>query len=334
MKKIIALFISGILVACGQSGCSKAKGSGLKPNAATNSVAASDGTNAASDPVELKVKWQTGKKYHLQMENIQSWESAGNSGNPQEPNKVTMGMTHDYKVSVLKDLADGGKELEFEFSSQKMFYQMGEIPVLNFDSKQDPAQDTGNPVAPVLRKMLGARVRCFIDASGRVTKFEGFKELRTRMTGAQPQLRAMLEAMYNETNLKQLCDFAAALQPADAVNIGDTWPVHLEMPDPVGLMVINMNCTLKDWEPQGDNQCVRIEYKGDLSSKTPENGKVSPTQIQDGTVSGKAWFDPGQGRLINSATEQHMTLQTAMSGKTITTKFNLTINVRQIGGVN
>jgi hypothetical protein len=330
MKIIIALFISGILVASVLSGCSKAKGSGAKPNAASNSVTDSDNTNAATNPVELKIKWQPGKKYHLQMENIQSWDSSGMSGNSQQPNKITMGMTHDYTVSVLKELLGGGWELEFEFSGQKMFYQMGEIPVLNFDSKQDRAQDAGNPVAPILRKMVGARVRCFIDASGRVTKFEGFKELRARMAGAQPQVRAMLEAMYNEVNLQQLSDFAAALQPNEPITIGDSWPVHLEMVDPVGLMVVNLNCTAKDWEPQGSNQCVRIEFKGDVASKTPQNAQPSPTQIQDGTISGKAWFDPSQARLINSGTEQHMTLLTSVGGKTITTKFNMSINFRQI----
>lgn len=243
-------------------------------------------------------------------------------------------MTHDYTVSVLKPLADGGWELEFEFSAQKMFYQVGENPVLNFDSKQNASQDAFNPVAPVLRKMVGTRVRCYIDSSGNVTKFEGFKELKARMSAAPPQVRAILEGMFNEVNLKQLCDFAAALQPADAVNVGDSWPAHLGMVDPVGLMVINLNCIFKDWEQKGKHQCVRIEYKGDVSSKPPENGQASPTQITGGTVTGKAWFDPDQGRLINSATEQHMTLQTAMQGKTINTKFNMTVNFRQLGAVN
>jgi hypothetical protein len=288
----------------------------------------SEDTNAAAAPVEIKIKWPIGKKYSVQMENIQSWESAGEAGPSQKPSRVTMGLTHIYTISVVRELAGGGAELELEFSSQKMFYQMGEIPVLNFDSAQPVSQDGGSPVAPVLRKMVGAQVRCFTDENGRAAKFEGFKELNARMAGAQPQVRAMLQAMFNETNLKQIFDFAAALQPQGSVLVGDTWPVHLEMPDPVGLMVLDMNCVLKGWESQDGHRCVRLEYEGNTTSQPAENGRPSPTKIEEGRISGKAWFDPKLGRVINSATEQHMTLQTAAMGKAITTHFNLSLNFR------
>jgi hypothetical protein len=329
MKNIISALWLCLVVICGLPGCSKTPGNGPASKTPTNSIPAADTTN---NLVEIKIKWSAGKKYYLQLETIQSWENT--LSKQQEPVKTTMGITHDYTVSVVKELAGGGRELELEFTAQKMFYQMGEIPVLNFDSAQSKDQDAANPVAPILRKLLGARIRCFTDANGKVTKLEGFSELRARMTGNQPETRATLEAMFNETNLKQMCDFVAALQPEEPVKIGDTWPVHLEMPDPVGLMVVNLNCTLKGWEPQDNRQCVRIEYQGEVSSQPAATSQTSPARIDDGTVSGKAWFDPNLGMLANSATEQHMTYETTGKGQTTTTKFNMTINFRLIRVTN
>lgn len=190
MKQILILIIICGAAACGLAGCTKAKAIPGNTRTAISQIAgpadSSEDTNAAAAPVEIKIKWPVGKKYSVQMENIQSWESTGASDPSQEPSRLTMGLTHIYTISVVRELVGGGVELELEFSSQKMFYQMGEVPVLNFDSAQPASQDGGNPVAPVLRKMVGARVRCFTDASGQVAKFEGFKELNARMAGAQP----------------------------------------------------------------------------------------------------------------------------------------------------
>jgi len=99
-------------------------------------------------------------------------------------------------------------------------------------------------------------------------------------------------------------------------------------------MVVNLNCTLKGWEPQANRQCVRIEYQGEVSSQPAATSQISPARIDDGTVSGKAWFDPDLGMLANSATEQHMTYETTGKGQTTTTKFNMTINFRLIRVTN
>jgi len=327
MKRILLLQIVGVLGLCGLLGCSKSKPTGSQANPATNSAAISSPTNSPADPLEVSIKWQPGKKYFWQMEIMQSWES---SGNPQSPGKITLGLTHDYTLTVLKTLPDGGRELEMEFTAQKMFYQMGEVPLLNFDSAQDRAQDANNPVAPVLRRLLGVRLHLTADARGKMTKVVGFDQLRAQLAGAQPQVRSMIEGLFNEENLQQLCSFPADLQPDVPVKIGDTWPAHMEMPDPVGLMVMDLKCTLKDWEPQGDRSCVRVDFQGDISSKPPANGRPAATKIDGGTISGKAWLDPQLGMLINSATEQHMTMSMAARGATVTTQFNLSINFRLI----
>ena len=53
-------------------------------------------------------------------------------------------------------------------------------------------------------------------------------------------------------------------------------------------------------------------------------------KIDGGTLTGKAWWDPQLGLLVNSATEQHRTLTSTERAKA-TTKFNLTLNFRRMG---
>ena len=332
--KIIVFLLLGLTAGFGWTGCNQATASAK--GSSTNSPSASGGTsstNAANEPVALKIKWETGRKYRVQMECMQSWDNTGKTGAP-AGSRITMGLTHEYAVSVVKEQAGGGRKLEMELASQKMFYQMGEVPVLNFDSAQSSAEDARNPVAPVLRKMVGARVQCFTDGEGRVTKIEGFKELYDRMAGGQRQIRGMIQEMYNETNLKQIFNFAAAVQPDGPVSIGDAWPIHVEMPDPVGLMVMDLNCSFKNLEPRAGRPCARLEFQGAVTSKGVENQSPSAIKIQDGNVSGRAWFDPEMGMLVNSESEQHMTYQTTSQGKTMTTRFNLSLNFRCLREAN
>ena len=52
--------------------------------------------------------------------------------------------------------------------------------VLSFDSMQSQAQDSNNPVAPILRAMIGARIQYFTDADGKVQKVGGVDDLTKR----------------------------------------------------------------------------------------------------------------------------------------------------------
>ena len=326
MKKcFLYLFPLCLLAVGGFAGCSKSQKTAVSSAGSANPPNVAPAIDA---PVELKIKWQLHKKYFFRMETIQSWEAT--APKPQDSQKVTLGMNHEYAVTVLNTLADGGRELELEFTAQKMFYQMGGIPMLDFDSAQTTDQDAGNPVAPVLRKLLGARIRCFTDANGKLVKTDGFKELMGRMAKGQPDVRAMLEQFFNEQNFRQLVDFAADLQPDGPLKIGETWKVHTEMPDPVGIMIMNMDCTLKNWEPLQGRQCVRFEYQGQVSSMPASVSQVNPVVIDDGSVSGKSWFDPDLGMMVNSGTEQHMTVKSNAQGKSAGTRFNMTVNFRLI----
>jgi hypothetical protein len=200
---------------------------------------------------------------------------------------------------------------------------------LNVDSRQSKAEDAADPVSPLLRKVVGARIRCLTDADGKVVKAEGFDALAASLDKGDPQTKAMMQSMFTGTNLIKLFDNIAAVQPDEPLKIGDSWPVHLELeaPGTTGI-IINAHCQLADWDLEEGRECVRIEFKGDISSKPDAPGEASLAKIKSGTMSGHAWFDPALGMVINSSSEEHVTLQASALGQTVSTRVNATANLR------
>lgn len=316
------VILSGLL-----AGCSRHSPAGIpepKP-AATNAPA-----NAApAAPVSLKLKWQVGRRYLLRMETVQNWQ--GEAQNNQPPPEQTISLAHDYGVTVRRALPDGGRELEVEFVAQKLHYFANGITWVNFDSAQKPEADQDNPVAPLLRKLTGARVTCQLDAAGKVTGVQGFKELNDRMAGGMAEIRQMIAGFLNEENLRQLFDVAEALPPDGAVKPGDTWQRKLALPDPTGIMNLDMQCTFAAWDSKDGHPCARIAITGPVTSQPKAAaGSRNMTQIDTGTLDTKAWLDPELGMLINTATEMHLQLTTTTAGKAVHSRANFTINTRLV----
>ena len=126
-------------------------------------------------PAEMKIRWQSGKTYAMRAEMVETVESKS-SGQPQSF-KQSVNLTQDYTLSVRKELDNGGRQLELEFTGETMDVSLGERKVSSFDSKQDSAQDGGVPMSAMLRKQLGTRFQFFTDADGQVEKVEGLEEL-------------------------------------------------------------------------------------------------------------------------------------------------------------
>jgi len=95
-------------------------------------------------------------------------------------------MAADYTLSVLKERADGGRDLDLKFTAFKMKSVEGDRQRMNFDSTQHTAPDAGNPVAAMLRKLIGRHVRLQLDAGGKVTGVEGVDELAAQVVGNSP----------------------------------------------------------------------------------------------------------------------------------------------------
>jgi hypothetical protein len=319
MKKIA--FVLSLCAAAGcvlLSGCSKSK------NAATQSGNGTE-SSASDNPVEMKIKWEVGKKYAMRMELNQSMEM--NLPNRPEPMKTEVKLAQDFDISALKDLDNGGKQLQLEFENETMDVSQNGRSVLSFDAAQSPAQDTNNPAAPVLRAMIGARIQYFTDANGKVEKMEGVDELMNRIAATgKPQQQAMFKQMFSEDTLKQYGSFSDSM-PNRIVKIGESWPVKRDIASAIGVLTVDMKYTFKNWEQHGDRKCAHVEDTGDLTSKGVSTTTGAAIEIQKGKISGDFWFDPELGVIVDANVNQDMTMKITTRQQTFTQQVNQKIRV-------
>jgi hypothetical protein len=324
MKKIVV-----ILSLCAMAGCMLLSGCSKSKNAATPSGNGTDSsaTSATADgPAEMRIKWTVGKKYIMRMEFNQDTETM--LPNQPQPIKVEVNMAQDFDISALKELDNGGRQLELEFENETMNVSQGGRSVLSFNSAQSLAQDTNNPIAPILRVMIGGRIEYFTDADGKVQKIEGVDELMNRIAATgKPQQQAMFKQMFSEDSLKQYASFGDTI-PNRTVNIGESWPVKKDVVSSIGVLTVDMKYTFKNWEQHGDRKCAHIEAVGDISTKSISNASGAVVEIKKGKISGDVWFDPELGMIVDVNNDQTMTMKVTTQSQTMTPQ--LTQKVRLV----
>ncbi len=318
MKKNPVVFLYCAAAVCVLfSGCSKSKTTTTQPGSINDSGAASA---TMSGPVTMKIKWVVGKKYAMRMELKQGMEMK--LPNQPQPVKQEVNLNQDLNFSVLKELDNGGRELQLEFENETLDVMQGDRTVLSFDSANNSAQDTNNPAAPVLRAMVGARIRYFTDANGKVEKIEGVDELMHRIAASgKPQEQAMFQQMYSEDTLKQYGSFGDMI-PDHPVAVGDSWSVKKDITTGVGIMAVDLKYTFNDWEQHGGRKCMRIENTGNISSKTTSTAMGALVEIQKGKISGDVWFDPELGMIVDVDNNQDMTMKITTRAQTLTQQLN------------
>jgi hypothetical protein len=324
MKKIaVILSLCAVAVCVLLSGCSKSK----KSATSSGSSADSSVSAAASDsPVELKVKWTAGKSFAMRMELNQGTETK--VPNQPEPVKLDVKLTQNFNLSALKPLDNGGWELELEFENETMDVLQGGRNVLSFDSNENPAQETNNPVAPILRAMVGTRLQYFTDAAGKVEKMGGVDDLMKRIAAnAKPQQVGMFQQMFSEDTLKRYGSFSDAL-PNRVVNVGESWSVKNDIVASIGTLTMDMKYTFKNWEQHGDRKCAHVEAAGDISSKNASAAMVGAVvEIEKGKISGDYWFDPEAGMIVDVHNNQDMTLKITTRAQTMTQQLSQKIRL-------
>src|ERR1700690_2847485 len=165
-----------------------------------------------SGPVELKLKWPQGERIVQVMDMKQTMEMSI-PGQP-APMKQDTTMGQEYGLTVLQATADGGHEVEMEFLSARMNSTMGGKTMLDYDSTKKSATDKQNPLAGIFGKLVGSKIRFFLDATNGVERIEGIDDMMNRLqTGATPADLAPLKSIFTEGYFKQLMDANRYMPP-------------------------------------------------------------------------------------------------------------------------
>lgn len=296
MKKNASIIIAMLALSLAWTGCNK-----------SGKLNEKSAFKTPSGPVELKLKWPQGERIVQELDMKQAMEMSI-PGRP-APMKQDTTMGQAYGLTVLSANPAGGHEVEMDFLSARMGSKLGDKTVLDYDSAKKSATDKANPVAEMFGKIVGSKIRFFLDASNVVERIEGVDDLVSRLSvGAQSDALASLKAMYSEGYFKQMMS-ANQFMPPNAVQPGDTWPVHMEFPmATMGTMALDYTFTLQRWEMHGKRNCARLEFTGTIQTKPDPDAKPGgmSISINDGSSSGTSWFDPELGITIDTTMNQDM----------------------------
>lgn len=273
------------------------------------------GINLA-DPVEMKIKWQAGKKYKEQV-SVSMIMDLNVPGAP-KPMKQETTMTQGAAISVVKETDGGGHELMVEMQSMQMLSKMGGQVLMSFDSKKDAKNDSANPMA----KMIGMKVKVLVDGAGKVESIEGSKGAAKEVDDDPVTGKSkLIDGVLSESSIKDLVDDGKELPP-NPVKVGDTWTVtHETEAGQLGMVVFNMNLKFKGWAQHDGHKCAVFDVSGTMTPK----GDATAIKIEDSKFAGTTWFDPVMGLLVDS--DGHITSNVSVEaqGQKIAAKMNLTV---------
>ncbi|MGD0812406.1 MAG: DUF6263 family protein [Verrucomicrobiota bacterium] len=311
--KFAAVASAGVLLAAG--GVTAVYETQKEANAST---AASTPPNGAA---EMRINWIVGKEYVMRVEFTQSTETP--LPDQRQPMKSDVNFTMNYNVSALKALANGGKQLELEFVSETLNVMQGGVNVLNFDSEQAPGM-TPNPA----RAMVGARLVYYTGANGEVEKVEGVTELIQRIdTTGKSQMLAAFKDIFTEENLKKYVSFSD-LMPNRMISPGQSWTIRKDVPTSVGNVAADVKYTFKSWMQHDDHRCAHVEATGEFASKNASTISGALMAVKHGKVSGDLWFAPDLGIIVDSGTQETMTVKVTTPAQTLTPQVTQRIHMR------
>jgi len=288
------------------------------------------GAAAPSDaPVELKVKWPVGQRY-LQRLSVDQDQQISAASLP-EPMKQHIVQSQDVALTVTKETAEGGRELELANTAMKMDITMGGQSVLSFDSKSDPAKDSENQWAPMFRKLGEMRLKLFTNRKGVVEKVEGLKEFTDKLSSdVPPEAQVMLQSMLSEDSIKHSGAIPEGM-PDKPVKIGERWPVKQEISlGPMGKINVTMQYTFKGWEDRDQRRCAVLEHVGTIAGAPGAGGGAMAMSISGGDTKGRMLFDPELGMAIESTARQNLSMKVSTMGQDMNIRMQQMITNRLV----
>jgi len=301
-------------------------------------TASSPGANQSGEAFELKAKWPVGNKYtyRLDLEQKTKMQIPGMAA----PMQQDVNMAQTYSLAVVKERPSDGRELELQFVAMEMDINMGGMN-MSFDSKTDDKDSAANnPFLAPYRKIMGSKLRMFVDGKGKLESIENLDEWQnTVLDGSSPQAEGMIRSTFSPEYFRQLVETAKGM-PERPVKIGESWPFKTEVPTgTVGTITLDMKVTLKGFEQHENHHCAALQSSGKINGKLGTPGPMGNTSIEQGTVNGTMWFDAELGAVVGVKSDQEMKLKieppagAPIGGKTLSGDVmqKITVNLVELG---
>jgi len=310
MKLNLLPLVAGTAIALVVASCKKATDASTSSDS-SNAANASAAAGRADDAATLQLRWQVGGRFEHRMEVAQTMQLPVMPGGPAKPTTQDMNIGQDYAIKVLAERPGGGREVEMEFQSVNMSVRMGGNEVFVFDTRGEATGDEENPSVRPFRQMIGQKVKLLLDASNNVERVEGMKEFTEKVFGKSEGSPNPMASMFNEDYFKQLVSQARNF-PTQPVKPGATWPSKFDVVmGPLGKVPLDLTYTFKGWEQHEKHRCAALDFAGSIGASTgdPSSPMGAMLAASGGQCSGKAWFDPARGMIIDSLFEQTIQLR-------------------------
>lgn len=261
----------------------------------------------------FELRWIASNRYVFRLDSTvwSEWPQRGDT----KPPSFELNVGLDYTVQVTQVAPDGGRRLELEVRAVQLDSAMGERTVASFDSESQNAGPDGAGRADRLRRLVGTRLIYQLSPSNTVLRVSGLDRLLEAGAGgggrgAWPMRGAFTSEMFRHlVNLHPL--------PAGSVGIGQSWRGQRELGGPMGTaLAADLTYTFKGWTTHERRHCALFEFAGPVKAKdaSPGRGRGGSFNLEHGTVSGRAWFDPEAGQFADTTLEQNLVFKGAMGG--------------------
>lgn len=245
------------------------------------------------DAVELKLRWEVGKRYAFQQDVNSSMEVVAR----RDEAAVPMNTNGLQRVSYTVADHPAGTKVDMRLESFRTTTTMKGQVMMQFDSENPGAN--GGAQAGALAALMEARVATVFDDEGKVVEILG---LDTVKGGAQGGMsRNQLEAMAKH---------AALYLPAKEVKPGETWQTEVDLP--LGAVAgqeasIAYTMTFEGMEEREGRSLARISLSGKLRVKAGAQGVRLPMEAKK--LSGVIFFDPVVGQPIETNLSMEMLMR-------------------------
>lgn len=234
--------------------------------------------------VELKLKWQPGKRYVFE-------NTSDSSAKMPLPGQGMIETKGRLALRVHNDVSahEKGVKVGHSYASVKMRQEMQGL-VMEYDSA-DPSKG-GGLLGPVLQPLTETRFAAIYDKKGQLVEIEGLDEIQG--AGQLGMGKAELEAMARQS---------AQFLPDKEVKPGDSWKVEVDLPMGAigGKVTINYTLKLEEIIRQEGREVARISISGKMKEADANKGEEI-LKIEITGATGTMLFDIELGQPLEIAT--------------------------------
>lgn len=279
--------------------------------------------------IDLRPKWEKGQEIRYRMDQTSTQQTksppgagasmGGESGGLDAAQSMVQAV--DLRMKVIDADPEGGAIVHLIYDRFKVSID-SPLNKGEFDSTSPKEKDTGNPLAAMLRPMVGATLVLTLDRDGNITQIEGGDNLIPGGLGGTPA-----DALTNPKELKKTwAPLFTTRRASGRATVGDKWTTTDSMDlSLIGSFLINTDNHLRSHK----SGAALIDFKGTITPG-PESAGALPIQIKDSKHEGTCTWDTQRGQLKDLSMTQTVNIEVELTGSKITSKQDSKTTIRRV----